>query len=70
MATDQDFAKFITDQIDGNLEISHQKMFGEYALYCKGKVVGLLCDNQLFIKITKAEKNQRGHCRGSTLSWR
>ena len=29
-------------------------MFGEYVLYSNGKVVALLCDNQLFIKPTKA----------------
>lgn len=27
-------------------------MFGEYAIYCNGKVVGLVCDNQLFVKPT------------------
>lgn len=26
-------------------------MFGEYALYADGKVVGLICDDQLYIKI-------------------
>lgn len=29
-------------------------MFGEYALYSKGKVVVLVCDNQLFVKPTEA----------------
>ncbi len=32
-------------------------MFGEYALYSKGKVVALVCDNQLFIKSTEAGKS-------------
>ncbi len=32
-------------------------MFGEYALYSKGKVVALVCDNQLFIKSTDASKS-------------
>jgi TfoX/Sxy family transcriptional regulator of competence genes len=27
-------------------------MFGEYAIYCDGKVVALVCDNQLFVKPT------------------
>jgi len=26
-------------------------MFGEYALYCGDKVVALVCDDQLFVKI-------------------
>jgi TfoX/Sxy family transcriptional regulator of competence genes len=29
-------------------------MFGEYAIYCDGKVVALVCDNQLFVKPTAA----------------
>ncbi len=32
-------------------------MFGEYAVYCEGKVVALICDNQLFIKPTEAGKS-------------
>lgn len=31
-------------------------MFGEYALYCAGKVVGLVCDDTLYIKITEQGK--------------
>ena len=29
-------------------------MFGDYALYCDNKVVGLVCNDQLFIKYTDA----------------
>jgi len=54
MASDQSFVEFITDQIEEAGIISYRKMFGEYALYCDGKVVGLICDNQLFIKPTKS----------------
>lgn len=57
MATDPDFVKFVADQIDDTCEISYRKMFGEYALYSKGKVVALVCDNQLFIKSTQAGKS-------------
>ena len=54
MASDLEFVQFITDQIDSDQEISYRKMFGEYALYCNGKVVGQICDNKFFIKITEA----------------
>ncbi len=57
MATDPDFVKFVADQINDTCEISYRKMFGEYALYSKGKVVALVCDNQLFIKSTEAGKS-------------
>lgn len=29
-------------------------MFGEYALYCDEKVVALICDDKLFVKLTDA----------------
>ena len=57
MATDLDFVKFIADQIDGACEISYRKMFGEYALYSKGKVVALICDDQLFVKSTEVGRS-------------
>ncbi len=35
-----------------SLPLSARKMFGEYALYLDGKVVALVCDDQLFLKPT------------------
>ena len=54
MASDQDFVDFIVDQLDGAGEITSRKMFGEYAIYCDGKVAALVCDNRLFVKPTEA----------------
>jgi TfoX/Sxy family transcriptional regulator of competence genes len=34
------------------LPLAARKMFGEYALYLDGKVVALVCDDQLFLKPT------------------
>jgi TfoX/Sxy family transcriptional regulator of competence genes len=56
MATQQATADFILEQLSGLSDVSTRKMFGEYALYCDGKVVGLICDDQLFIKITDTGK--------------
>jgi TfoX/Sxy family transcriptional regulator of competence genes len=56
MASDFDFVEFITDQIADDCGISYRKMFGEYAIYSKGKVVALICDNQVFVKPTDAGK--------------
>ena len=56
MASDLNFVEFVVDQIQEAGEISYRKMFGEYAVYCKGKVVALICDDQLFVKQTKAGK--------------
>ena len=32
-------------------------MFGEYAIYCDGKVTALVCDNQLFVKPMEAGRS-------------
>ena len=34
-----------------------KRMFGEFALYCENKVVALVCDDQLFVKITPIADN-------------
>ncbi len=52
MASDRDFVKFIADQIEGAGMITYRMMFGDYGVYCNGKIVALVCDNQLFIKPT------------------
>ncbi len=57
MASDLTYVDFVTDQIDGTCEMSYRKMFGEYALYSKGKVVALVCDDQLFVKPTDAGRS-------------
>ncbi|MBW7868753.1 MAG: TfoX/Sxy family protein [Brumimicrobium sp.] len=60
MATKQSFAEFIVDQIDHAGDITIRKMFGEYAIYSNGKVFGLICDNQLFIKPTQVGREYIG----------
>jgi TfoX/Sxy family transcriptional regulator of competence genes len=52
MATKQSTIDFILDQLASAGNISARKMFGEYALYCDGRVVGLVCDDTLYVKIT------------------
>jgi TfoX/Sxy family transcriptional regulator of competence genes len=37
--------------------ITYKKMFGEYAVYCDGRVVALICDNQLFVKQTEGGRS-------------
>ena len=61
MASDLDFVKFVVDQIENAGVIAYRKMFGEYALYCEGKVVALICDNQLFVKPSKSGKSFVGN---------
>lgn len=56
MATKQSSIDFILDQLASIGNVSARKMFGEYALYCDGKVVGLVCNDTLYIKITEPGK--------------
>jgi TfoX/Sxy family transcriptional regulator of competence genes len=57
MATRQHVVDFILEQMSGVADASARKMFGEYAIYSKGKVVALVCDDQLFVKPTDAGRN-------------
>lgn len=54
MASDQSYVDYVCEQIAAAGIISHRKMFGEYAVYCDGKVVALVCDNQFYVKVTHA----------------
>ncbi len=51
MATHKDTAAFILEKLGDPDIFSVRAMFGEYALYAKGKVVGFICDDQLYVKI-------------------
>ncbi|HTY02631.1 MAG TPA: TfoX/Sxy family protein [Rhodocyclaceae bacterium] len=54
MASDIEFVEYVCDQSRAAGAISFRKMFGDYAIYCDGKVVALVCDNQFFLKPTTA----------------
>lgn len=52
MASDKDMVEFIAEQMDEAGDITYRSMFGEYGIYCDAKIIGLICDNKLFIKPT------------------
>lgn len=56
MASSLEFVQFACDQLSGAGELTYRKMFGEYGVYCDGKIFALVCDDQLFIKVTEAGK--------------
>ena len=60
MASDLQFVEYACEQMRGAGAITVRKMFGEYAVYCEGKVVALICDNQLFVKPTVAGRAYAG----------
>ncbi len=62
MATRKDTAAFILEQLGHPDRFSVRPMFGEFALYADGKVVGLICDDQLFVKITPESRALQDRC--------
>jgi len=56
MASSPDFVQYIADQCARAGEITVKKMFGDYGIYCDGKIFGLICDDSLYLKPTDAVK--------------
>ena len=52
MSTQHSTIEYLIDQLQEAGDVRARKMFGEYALYCNEKVVALVCDDTLFVKIT------------------
>lgn len=60
MATKESTIEYLLDQLASLKNVRARKMFGEYALYCQEKVVALICDDELFVKITEPGKKLVG----------
>lgn len=56
MATKKEIADYLVDQFQAAGEVYARKMFGEYGVYCDGKMVALISDDRLFIKPTVSGK--------------
>lgn len=56
MSSKPEFVEYVAEQCRGAGTITYKKMFGEYGLYCGGKIFALVCDDQFFVKITEAGK--------------
>jgi DNA transformation protein and related proteins len=56
MASSQQNVDFVLEQLRDAGDVSARKMFGEYAIYRRDKVVALFCDDQLFVKPTLGGK--------------
>lgn len=54
MASNADFVQYIADQCSDAGEIMTKEMFGDYGIYCNGKIFGLICDDHFYLKPTKA----------------
>lgn len=56
MASNKDFVQYIVEQCAEAGEIVAKKMFGDYGIYCDGKIFGLICDDCLYVKPTEEGK--------------
>ncbi len=56
MATSESTIDYLLDQLSDLSDVSAKKMFGEYCVYLAGKPVGLVCDEQLYLKPTNAAR--------------
>lgn len=52
MASHKDFVEYVAEQLREAGSIRSRKMFGEYGLYCDEVFFAVICDDQLFIKVT------------------
>lgn len=60
MSTQQSTVDYILEQSAAAGTVTAKKMFGEYGMYCDGKVMAFICDDQLFIKPTEAGRTYLG----------
>lgn len=61
MASKQSTVDFLFEQISCAERMRYRRMFGEYAIYLDEKVVGFVCDDQLFVKPTIAGREYIGN---------
>ncbi len=62
MSTNKETIEFILEKLSPRDQFATRAMFGEYALYAKGKVVALVCDDQLYVKITPESQELEAVC--------
>ena len=53
MASSPEFMQSVAALLEDAGTITYRKMFGEYCVYCDGKLFGCVCDDRLLVKITE-----------------
>jgi len=62
MSTRKETVEFVLEKLGDPKTFSVRAMFGEYALYAKGKAVALICDDLLYVKILNGSKELEKTC--------
>ena len=61
MASHKNFVDYVAEQLWEAGTIRSRKMFGEYGLYCDEVFFAVICDDQLFVKVTPAGESAFPH---------
>lgn len=62
MSTQKSTIEYILEKLGDRRRFSARAMFGEYALYADGKVVALVCEDLLYVKILPASSELESIC--------
>jgi TfoX/Sxy family transcriptional regulator of competence genes len=57
MASQQRTIDYLVEQSSGAGTVAAKPMFGEFGVYIDGKMIGLVCDDQLFVKPTTSGRS-------------
>jgi DNA transformation protein and related proteins len=60
VSTQQKTIDYLLEQSAGAGTMTAKKMFGEWGLYCDGKVMAFVANDQLFVKPTEAGRTYLG----------
>lgn len=60
MSSTMEFVEYVCNQIAGGGEISYKRMFGEFGIYCNNKIIGLICEDQFYLKKTSFGEGKLG----------
>jgi TfoX/Sxy family transcriptional regulator of competence genes len=66
VSTQKETVEFILEKLGNSELFDVRAMFGEYALYADGKVVALVCNDQLYVKIVPASYELEDVCEKDT----
>lgn len=62
MATSKEFHDYVVECLLRAGDVTTKRMMGEYLVYCRGKLIGDLCDNRLLVKQTDTSKRLLKSC--------
>lgn len=62
MATQRETVEFILDKLGDRTRFTVRAMFGEFALYADKKVVALVCNDLLYVKMMPESESLQPSC--------